>query len=112
MTNGDVLHPEPLGEVAEQSTTIDSEPEVVGVDIGCSQPGVNVSGFAGGHRVGIQGNGPFIVGRLNLVALPEAALNVVGAGFSGKLPPDFLFAWTEPFSERVHSFSSFLSGRW
>src|SRR5688572_1338785 len=102
MPDHNVLHREPLGDLAEESTTVDGEPEVVGVDVGCSQPGEMHDGFAGGHHVGIQRDGPLIVGGLDLVPLPKAALNVFRPELGAELSPDFLFAWTEHFSQRVH----------
>ena len=105
MTDLDVLHTEPLGDVAEQSTTVNREPEVLGIHVGCSQSGENHCGFTGGYRVSIQRDGPLTVRGLHLVSLPKAALNVVRTGFSAKLSPDCRSAWTEQFSQRVHSVS-------
>ena len=84
---------------------------MVGVDVGRSQSGENHCGFAGGHRVGIQRDGPLIVLYLDLVSLPKAALNVVRPGFSAKLSRDFRSAWTEQFSQRVHSVSIIAGAR-
>src|SRR5437667_2791530 len=72
MTDLDVLHTEPLGDVAEQSTTVNREPEVLGIHVGCSQSGENHCGFTGGYRVSIQRDGPLIVRGLHLVSLPKA----------------------------------------
>ena len=48
---------------------------------------------------------------LDLVSLPEAALNVVGPDCGGELSPHFLFARAEKFSQRVHSASVIAGAR-
>src|SRR6185295_5857555 len=111
MPDHHVLHPEPLGNVAEKSTTMDGESEVAGVDVGCSQTSESHGGFARGHHVSIQRDGPFTVRDLDLVSLPKAALNIVRTGFSAKLSPNFRFAWTEHFSQRFHSVSVIANAR-
>jgi len=46
-----------------------------------------------------EGDEPAGVGRLNFIALPKTALDIVGIDFARQLPPDFVAAWPEDFSK-------------
>ena len=46
-----------------------------------------------------EGDEPAGVGRLNFIAVPKIAFDVVSVDFASQLPPDFVAAWPEQFSK-------------
>ena len=56
--------------------------------------------------VGVEGDRPLPAMGLDLIALPETALDVLGPDFAAKLPPDFLSAGAEQLPQRIPFLSS------
>ena len=88
-----VLHAQVFAEFGKNSLAIDGKAKTARIQKGRAHAGVVVL------AVFVQGDEPAGVGRLNFIALPKIAIDIVGIDFARQLPPDFVAAWPEQFSK-------------
>ena len=87
-----VLHAERFAEFGKNSLAIDRKAKTARIQKGRAHAGGVLAVF-------FQGDEPAGVGRLNFTVLPKIAIDIVGIDFTRQLPPDFVAAWPEKFSE-------------
>ena len=89
-----------------EALAVDREAEAVGIDIRRAHAREDDDGLAGRDRVGVERDGPFAMRRLDLVALPESAVDELASISVAQLAPDFLPARPEPPAQHSHTLTS------
>ena len=102
MANLDVLHAQPLSQVAEEARAVDLEPEALRIEVGSPEAGVGLARLAGAHREGIERDDPVVGANLDGGRREEVAFVEAAAHLTGELPPDLLPARSEEGLEEAH----------
>jgi WD40 repeat protein len=111
IANLDVLHSKKFSQLAEEPLAVDCEPEAFWIHVWDTHAGVCNVRFPGRFRVDVECDRPDADVRLNLVALPEPALDEVSPDFLAELSPHIVFARTKPAHRDDSQDSSVLAGQ-
>lgn len=103
MSDLDVLHAEPLGDLGEHAGAADREAESIGIHIWCAHSREHHRGLARRHGVAVERDLPLAVRCLHRGALEKAAVHETRVRFATQLTPHFVAAGAEPLPHQSTS---------